>query len=83
MMSRTQVTLDRELHRRARGRAAALGLSLAEYVRRLVVADLAEERPIGVAHDVFNLGDSGGGDVAAHKDAYLAEAAGARTSERR
>jgi hypothetical protein len=72
MMARTQIMLDPELHRRARARAAALGLSLAEYVRRLVAADLVEQRPTGRVDNVFNLGDSGASDVAACKDAYLA-----------
>src|SRR5437763_1301146 len=39
MMSRTQITLDRETHRRARKRAADLGISFAEYIRRLIAHD--------------------------------------------
>jgi hypothetical protein len=77
MMSRTQIVLDAELHRRARTRAAALGLSLAEYVRRLVTADLGKVEPGGVVDDVFDLGDSGTSDIAAHKDGYVAEAVAA------
>jgi len=60
MMARTQITLDPELHRKARARAAELGISLAEYIRRLVAADL---KPAGRKVDVsalFNLGDSRG-----------------------
>ena len=74
MMARTQITLDPELHRRARDKASALGLSLAEYLRRLVAADLGEQRPRGRLEDVLDLGDSGGSDVAREKDAYLAAA---------
>jgi hypothetical protein len=74
MMTRTQVTLTPELHRKARARAAALGLSLAEYVRRLVATDLGEDSPDGAVDDVFDLGDSGGSDIAVHKDDYLAAA---------
>jgi hypothetical protein len=77
MMARTQITLDPELHRRARARAGALGLSVAEYVRRLVVADVGEHRPAPRVEDVFDLGDSGESDIASQKDAYLAAAAGA------
>lgn len=74
MMARTQITLDRELHRRARARAADLGVSLAEYVRRLVAADLGGMRqPVGV-EAIFDLGDSGGSDIARHKDEYVGEA---------
>jgi hypothetical protein len=41
MMSRTQITLDDEMQRRARRRASDLGVSLAEYFRRLVARDLS------------------------------------------
>jgi hypothetical protein len=75
MKARTQITLDPELHRRARDRAGALGLSLAEYLQRLVAADLGEHRLPARVEDIFDLGDSGGSDVARDKDAYLAAAA--------
>ncbi len=74
MMLRTQISFEPEQHRRARARAAALGVSLAEYVRRLVAADLAGRRGGVDIEAVFDLGDSGGSDVARQKDAYLAEA---------
>jgi hypothetical protein len=44
MVSRTQVSLDWEMHQRARRRANELGVSLAEYLRRLVSRDLAESK---------------------------------------
>jgi hypothetical protein len=78
MTNRTQVTLDPELHRRARERASALGLSLAEYLRRLVAADLGAQRPAGRIEELFDLGDSGGSDVAREKDFYLAAAVQAK-----
>jgi len=60
--------------RRARQRAEELGISLAEYVRRLVADDLdrptAEKDPSAV----FDLGRSGGSDIAAEKEAMLGEA---------
>jgi hypothetical protein len=40
MMERTQIMLDAELQKRARKRASQLGISLAEYVRRLLARDL-------------------------------------------
>ena len=47
---------------------------MAEYVRRLVAEDLGE----GTAHAnpemIFNLGSSGGSDIARDKDAMLGEA---------
>jgi len=74
MMHRTQVTLDPAEHRRARRRAADLGISLAEYVRRLVQQDLAGPVVVSDPTTLFALGDSGGSDVAALKDAYVGEA---------
>jgi hypothetical protein len=75
MMTRTQITLSPENHRLARRRAAELGISLAEYIRRLVDNDLHETTPgksdISV---IFGLGDSGGSDVATHKHEYVGEA---------
>jgi hypothetical protein len=83
MMSRTQITLESEMQRRARQRASELGVSLAEYVRRLVARDLA--RPEGNIHveRIFDLGNSGGSDIARHKDAIIAEAFGSRRKHRR
>lgn len=71
MMSRTQISLEPEVHRRARARASALGISLAEYVRRLVAADLRGVRRASSVEAVFDLGDSGGSDIAREKDAYV------------
>ena len=74
MQSRTQISLDPELHKRAKARAAELGISLAEYLRRLLEGDLKGPRPSAEPSAIFNLGDSGGSDVARHKDEYVAEA---------
>jgi hypothetical protein len=82
MMARTQVTLDAEHHRRARRRAAELGISLAEYFRGLVARDIAIATPEGDPRDIFDLGDSGGADVARHKDEYVARAVGRAQSRR-
>lgn len=78
MSVRTQITLDRELRNRARNRATELGISLAEYVRRLIARDLEGPRPSGDPSAVFELGDSGGSDVARDKDALVGEAVAAR-----
>ena len=74
MMARTQISLEPEIQRRARQRASDMGVSLAEYVRRLVARDLG--CPQGAANPavVFDLGASRGSDVARNKDAMLAEA---------
>lgn len=74
MMARTQITLDPELQRRARRKAAEAGISFAEYVRRLIANDLADMPASAGPSVVFNLGDSGGGDVAREKDRLVAEA---------
>lgn len=82
MVARTQITLSPEVHRRARARAAELGISLAEYFRRLADRDLEPERAADVS-TVFDLGDSKGSDVARDKDAYVAEAVAAEAGRRR
>lgn len=73
MIQRTQITLDGADHRRARRRASELGVSLAEYIRRLVRDDLGGDASADPSV-LFALGDSGGSDVAAHKDKYIGEA---------
>ena len=74
MPSRTQITLDPETQRRARNRAAQLGISFAEYIRRLVARDLQEPHPVADPSVVFDLGTSGGSDVANNKDQMIADA---------
>lgn len=78
MVVRTQISLDPEAHRRARQRASEQGVSFAEYVRRLVNADLADERS-GTADvtAVTDLGDGGPTDVSKDKDSLIGEAFGA------
>lgn len=74
MMAKTQIALEIEMQRRARQRANDLGVSLAEYFRRLVARDLG--RPETTAHvdRIFDLGSSGGSDIASQKDSMIAEA---------
>lgn len=74
MMVRTQITLESEDHRRAKQRAAQLGISLAAYLRRLVADDLGGDRPKGDVSQLFDLGGSGGSDISRHKDEYIGEA---------
>ena len=78
MMARVQIALSPELHRRARTRAAELGISFAEYVRGLVARDLDEPEAARDAAGLFDLGDSGGSDVAREKHRYVGEAVQAR-----
>lgn len=84
MMSRTQISLDPELQRRARQRAARLGVSFAEYVRRVVERDLGPRlRSRDGIEAVFDLGSSGGASVARDKDAMVAAAVAAGRKRRR
>ena len=78
MPSRTQITLSSEVHRRARTRAAELGVSFAEYVRRLVEADLREPGHTADPSILFNLGRTEGSNVAGDKDGMIAEAMSAQ-----
>jgi hypothetical protein len=73
-MSRTQIAFDPELQRRARKRAAELGISLAEYVRSLVSRDLGTRERRADPSSIFDLGNSGGSDVGRNKDRMLGEA---------
>jgi hypothetical protein len=59
MNARTQITLDRETQRRAQAKAAELGISFAEYVRRLVADDLGEPKRKPDISIIFNLVDEG------------------------
>jgi len=83
MMSRTQISLDPELQQKARQRAARLGVSFAEYVRRVVERDLGRARPKRGPSAVFNLGSSGGADVARHKDEMVGQAVATKRVSRR
>jgi hypothetical protein len=74
MMAKTQITLGTEMQRRARQRANDLGVSLAEYFRRLVARDLARPETATEVDRIFDLGSSGGSDIASQKDSVIAEA---------
>lgn len=75
MMVRTQITLRSEQHARARARAAELGVSLAEYMRRLVDQDLTEFSRKAHPSIVFDLCTSeGDSDIASDKHRMIAEA---------
>lgn len=53
-----------------------MGISIAEYMRRLVRRDLSDESPRSPPEvsELFGIGDSGGSDVATQKQGYLADA---------
>ena len=75
MTARTQITLDAEVQKRAQAKAAALGISFAEYVRRLVTRDLSETIRGGDISAVFDLVDEGPKtNIARDKDKMIGEA---------
>jgi hypothetical protein len=75
MNARTQITMDPDLQRRAHAKAAELGISFAEYVRRLVANDLGEPKPKVDISAIFDLIDEGPPtDIARDKDKMVGEA---------
>ena len=75
MNARTQVTLDPDVQRRARRKAAQLGISFAEYVRRVVANDLGGAPKQSDVAALFDLGASAAPtDVMREKDRLVAEA---------
>jgi hypothetical protein len=75
MNARTQITIDPEMQRRAHAKAAALGISFAEYVRRLLAQDLDDaKRKVDVSL-IFDLVDEGlPTNIARDKDKMVGEA---------
>jgi hypothetical protein len=76
MNARTQITLDPETQRRAQAKAAELGISFAEYIRRLVAGDLGEARKakpnISIMFDLVDEGPPT--NIARDKDKLVGEA---------
>lgn len=68
------VSLAPEEQKRAKARAAQLGISFAEYIRRLVASDLGPQRPKADISAIFDLGHGGDSDIARFKDEYVGEA---------
>jgi len=63
------------MQRRARAKAAELGISFAEYVRRVVVQDLGEAKPKADISMIFDLiKDGPPTDIARDKDKLIGEA---------
>ena len=67
--------MHRETQRRARAKAAELGISFAEYVRRLVARDLGELKPRADISIIFDLAASEEPtDITHDKDKLVGEA---------
>jgi hypothetical protein len=82
VITRTQISLDTEMQRLARLRAAERGVSLAEYLRGLIARDLAKPPARKPPSCIFGLGSSGGADVARDEDQMLGEAVASRRRRR-
>ncbi|HLQ92142.1 MAG TPA: hypothetical protein VK148_19130 [Xanthobacteraceae bacterium] len=75
MNARTQITMDPDMQRRAHAKAAELGISFAEYVRRLVAQDVGEPKPRVDVSAIFDLGESDEPtDIARNKDKMIGDA---------
>lgn len=75
MNVRTQITIDPELQRLAHAKADELGISFAEYVRRLLAQDLERTRRQVRISAAFDLVDEGPPtNIARDKDEMIAEA---------
>jgi hypothetical protein len=75
MNARSQITMDPEMLRRARAKAAVLGISFAEYVRRLVAQDIGELKQKTDISVLFDLIDEGPPtNVARDKDRMIGQA---------
>jgi len=75
---RTQIALDDAQHSAAKTKAAELGITLAEYIRRLVDRDLRGPQAAPDISEIIGIGASGGSDIARDKDRVLAETLAAR-----
>lgn len=75
MNARMQITMDPDMQRRAQAKAAELGISFAEYIRRLVAGDLGDRKPKADISIMFDLGASDEPtDIARDKDRMIGEA---------
>lgn len=79
---RTQIDLEAEQHALVKRKAADLGISMAEYIRRLVERDLNQTASSSDISDIFGIGDSGGSDIAVDRKGATAEAIAARVQRR-
>lgn len=71
---RMQITLEPDLQRFAHERAKDKGVSVAEYIRRLIRQDIGEQETQADVSSIFGIGDSGGSDVAHDKHKLIGEA---------
>ena len=80
---RTQITLSPEQHLQVRKKATALGISMAEYIRRLVDQDLDAPRPKADLASIIGLFASGGSDIATDGTEAIRNAVTERSARKR
>ena len=71
---RTMIVLPDHHHAEAKRKAARQGVSLSEYIRRLVARDLGQDASSTDPSAIFGLFDSGGSRIADGKQAMISEA---------
>lgn len=71
---RTMIVLTDNQHALAKRKAARQGISLTEYIRRLVDRDLKEDAPTWDPSVIFGLVDDGGSNIREHKHQMIGEA---------
>ena len=81
-MMHTQIDLEFEQDALVQRKAADLGISVAEYIRRLVERDLAQTGPGADISAIFSIGDSGCSDIAVDRKGATAEAIAAQAATR-
>lgn len=74
MMVRTQISLEDHDHARAKRRAAELGISLSELIRRALRKELGERAGSGDISELFGILDSGHTDTSQRVDELVSEA---------
>lgn len=79
---RTQIALEPEQHAQAKQKAAALGITMAEYIRRLVDRDLGQRATDADISAIIGIGRSGGSDIAAEGTAAAVSEAVAALNSR-
>lgn len=78
---RTQIALEAEQHAQVKQKAASLGITMAEYIRRLVDRDLGSAGPQADVKGIIGIGSSGGSDIANDRSDVVAAAVAERFSK--
>lgn len=80
---RTQIALSQEQHAGVRRKAGELGISMAEYIRRLVDQDLVETRTHADLTSITGLFNTGGSDIAKERPQAIRTAIAERAVRKR